>query len=106
MTVAGPGPDLVAAADDLRTPGASVGGGDRRSIRAEIRNDGGVAADGGFTFTLQLGEGAGFVERHRDCTYTDHWPDDDGGPWVYGPSEVTCTVAAPLGAHETLALAG
>ena len=103
VTILEPGPDLAVSVDDLNTPATRVGGGDRRPIRAEIRNQGSLPVTG-LTFTLQLGEGAAFVERYAECAYTDHWPDDDGGPWAYGPNEVTCSVSRTLAPGEALPL--
>jgi hypothetical protein len=99
---ADPQPDLVVAAADLNSPSTRVGGGDRRPLRAEIRNEGDAPAVG-LTYTISLSDGVTLLGPADGCAYTDYWPDDDGGPWAYGPSEATCTVAS-LGPGETLPL--
>jgi hypothetical protein len=100
---ADPQPDLVVTAADLNTPGTRVGGGDSRALHAEIRNDGDAPA-AGLTYTIQVSDGVTLAGPADGCAYTDYWPDDDGGPWAYGPTEATCTVADTLDPGESLPL--
>jgi hypothetical protein len=98
---ADPLPDLAVSATDLNTPGTRVGGGDRRPLRAEIRNAGSVPVSG-LTYTVGVSEGATLAGDEAGCTYTDWFPESEGRPWAYGPSEATCTVARTLNPGEAL----
>jgi hypothetical protein len=98
-----PRPTIVVTAADLNTPGTRVGGGDSRPLRAEIRNEGDAPATG-LTYTISLTDGTRLSGPAEGCTYTDYWPDDEGDPWAYGPSEATCTVDS-LAPGESLPLA-
>ena len=96
-------PGLVVSVSDLNTPQSRVGGGDRRPIRAEIRNEGTEPVEVP-NFSLSVGEGSTIAGGFGDCTFQDYWPDDEGAPWAYGPSEVTCQVGRTLAPGESLPL--
>ncbi|MBU2668516.1 hypothetical protein KOI35_33885 [Actinoplanes bogorensis] len=96
-------PGLVVSVSDLNTPQTRIGGGDRRPIRAEIRNEGTEPAEVP-AIMITLPEGAALKGSFGDCTFPDYWPDDEGAPWVYGPSEATCVVGRTLAPGESLPL--
>ncbi|MET7968188.1 peptidase [Micromonospora sp. NPDC005305] len=103
VTVVPSGPDLVAAADNLNDKAHPVGAGDRLPLYSGVLNEGDSPATD-FTVRVDLPTGATFVERYSDCTYVDYYPKDIGGPYVYGPSQVTCTVPLTLKPGEGLLL--
>ncbi|MDG4801793.1 peptidase [Micromonospora sp. WMMD980] len=103
VTIVASGPDLVAAAEDLNDKSHPVGGGDRVPLRSGVLNEGDSPATD-FTVRVDLPTGATFVERYSDCTYVDYYPNDIGLPYVYGPSQVTCTVPLTLNPGEGLLL--
>lgn len=89
VTVIASGPDLVVLADDVNTEKTPVGPGDKAPFHGAIGNEGDTAATEA-TFTLYLSTYTTVVERYSDCTYEDYFPNDIGGEYVYGPSQVTC----------------
>jgi hypothetical protein len=89
VTVIASGPDLIVVADDLNTAKNPVGPGDKVPFHGAVGNEGDSVATGA-TITIGLVTGATFVERYSDCTYEDYYPNDIGGAYVYGPSQVTC----------------
>ncbi|MEU1840541.1 peptidase [Micromonospora chersina] len=103
VTVVASGPDLVAAADNLNDKAHPVGPGDRVPLYSGVLNEGDSPATD-FTVRVDLPTGATFVERYSDCTYVDYYPKDTGAPYVYGPSQVTCTVPLTLKPGEGLLL--
>lgn len=103
VTVIASGPDLVAAAKDLNEKSDPVGPGDSVPLYTGVFNEGDSPATN-FTVTAVVPTGATFAERYSDCTYTDHYPNDIGLPYVYGPGEVTCVVPLTLQPGEGLLL--
>ncbi|MFI2711488.1 peptidase [Micromonospora sp. NPDC018662] len=103
VTIVPSGPDLVAAADDLTDKAHPVGEGDRVPLRSGVLNEGDSPATD-FTVRVDLPTGATFVERYSDCTYVNYYPKNVGLPYVYGPSQVTCTVPLTLKPGEGLLL--
>ncbi|MCA2219284.1 LPXTG cell wall anchor domain-containing protein [Jidongwangia harbinensis] len=103
VTVIASGPDLVASAADLNTKADRVGPGDTRPLYTAVTNEGDTAATD-FAIRAIVPTGATFVERYRDCTYRDYYPDDSGGDYVYGPGEVTCVVPLALEPGTSLLL--
>ncbi|MCZ7438552.1 peptidase [Micromonospora sp. WMMC241] len=103
VTIVASGPDLVAAADDLNDNAHPVGEGDRVPLRSGVLNEGDSPATD-FTIRVDLPTGATFVERYSDCTYVNYYPKNVGLPYVYGPSQVTCTVPLTLKPGEGLLL--
>ncbi|SCG79628.1 peptidase [Micromonospora humi] len=103
VTIVASGPDLVAAADDLNDKAHPVGEGDRVPLRSGVLNEGDSPATD-FTIRVDLPTGATFVERYSDCTYVNYYPKNVGLPYVYGPSQVTCTVPLTLKPGEGLLL--
>ena len=89
VTIKASGPDLVVAANDLNTAKTPAGPGDVVPFLGAVGNEGDTAATDA-TITLGLATYATVAERYSDCTYTDYFPHDQGAPYVYGPSEVTC----------------
>ncbi|MEV8506321.1 peptidase [Actinoplanes sp. NPDC051475] len=89
VTVIASGPDLVVEADDVTTARNPVGPGDKVPFHGAVANEGDTVATGA-TLTLNLSTGTTVVERYSDCTYVDYYPNDIGGAYVYGPSQVTC----------------
>ena len=89
VTVIASGPSLVALADDVSTEQEPVSPGDRVPFLGAVGNDGDSTATGAF-LQLVTSTYTTVVERYSDCTYIDYYPDDKGGDYVYGPSEVVC----------------
>ncbi|MBX7268023.1 LPXTG cell wall anchor domain-containing protein [Micromonospora sp. Llam7] len=103
VTIIASGPDLVAAAQDVNDKSSRLGAGDTAPLYSGVLNEGDSAATD-FTVDISLPSGATFVERYRDCTYTDYYPNDIGLPYVYGPSSVTCVLPLTLEPGEGLLL--
>ncbi|MEV4352021.1 hypothetical protein AB0J83_46805 [Actinoplanes sp. NPDC049596] len=99
-----PTTDLVVEADDLNTRGTRVGPRDVRPLYAGVHNRGETTVSD-FSITVTVPYGATFVERYRDCTYVNWYPNArEQGGFVYGPTEVTCLVPLDLGPDTELAL--
>ncbi|MBM2621413.1 hypothetical protein JIG36_38510 [Actinoplanes sp. LDG1-06] len=101
---ADPQPNLVVTVEDLNTPSTRIGEGDRRPVKAEIRNEG-DAPTGPFSVQVSVPDGL-TLSGPADCTYIDWWPDDAGGPWAYGPGEATCAAPQGLAPGESLSVTG
>jgi LPXTG-motif cell wall-anchored protein len=89
VTVKAAGANLVAGAEDLNTSAKRVGPGDKVPFHGVVFNQGDTTAAGA-TMTLDLHNFGTVLERYTDCTYTDAFPKDTGGEYVYGPGKVTC----------------
>lgn len=101
VTIIESGPDLVAYAEDINTPGDRVGPGDIRPLTAAIYNDGDTPASEWY-IQVWVPTGAGIVEQYSDCEYIDWWPGEHPDGYIYGPNVVTCPAPPdlPLGAGE------
>ncbi|HWG97883.1 MAG TPA: LPXTG cell wall anchor domain-containing protein [Pilimelia sp.] len=97
----GPGPDLVALAEDANDPQRRVGPGDRAPVVGEVRNAGDRPA-AGFRLSLSMGPGVGFAERHAECTYSTPRRAQEGS--LYDAGGVDCVLPLRLEPGEGVRL--